>query len=101
MAQTAAFDPSGGSLSSKGVERWPTEVPLFLVSVLFSIPIWIALLVSVIGAVYLFAIAIFLFFVHLGFIAHVRGSGVRVGPGQLPQLDASVQRLAREIGMKK
>jgi Zn-dependent protease with chaperone function len=100
VSVTAAANTDPG-FSKPQIERWPTEVPLFLLSVLVSIPIWIGLIVSIVGFVYLCFIALFLFAVHLGFVAHVRGSGVRVGPEQLPELDARVQRLAHDMGIAK
>ncbi|HEX6060399.1 MAG TPA: M48 family metallopeptidase [Gemmatimonadaceae bacterium] len=82
------------------VERWHTETPLFLISAIISILVWIVAAVSVVGLVYAFFFAVFFFFVHLGFISHVRGSGVRLGPEQFPELHARVVQLARRMNMK-
>jgi len=99
VTQNLATDPR--VFSKPPVDRWPSEIPLFILSVFLSIPIWIGLFVSLIGAAYLLFIGLFLFLVHLGFIAHVRGSGVRVGPQQLPRLHASAERLAGEMGLAR
>ena len=85
--------------SSFFVERWPTEMPLFVLSILASIPIWFFLVFSVIGIVYAVFIGAFLFIVHLGLVARVRGSGVRLSQEQFPELHDRVQRLAREMGI--
>jgi hypothetical protein len=41
------------------VERWPTERPLFAVSVVVSVIPWLALLVTLIGAMYVLLFARF------------------------------------------
>ena len=81
------------------VQRWRDEMPLFVVSVVASILLWILAAVSVVGLIYAVLIALFFFVIHLGFIAHVRGSGVRLGPEQFPELHARVEQLARRMGM--
>jgi Zn-dependent protease with chaperone function len=83
------------------VERWPSEIPLFALSILASIPIWFFLVFSVIGIVYAVGIGAFLFIVHLGLVARVRGSGVRISQEQFPELHDRVQRLAQEMGIAR
>lgn len=43
------------------VERWPSERPLFVLAVLVSLPIWLLLIVSVVGLIYAVLIGLFLF----------------------------------------
>jgi Zn-dependent protease with chaperone function len=81
------------------VERCPSEIPLFILALIASAGLWLLALITIIGLVYGVAIGIFVFLMHLAFIAHVRGSGVRVGPGQFPEVHAAVERLAHCIGM--
>ena len=81
------------------VERWPTETPLFVLIVIFSVAIWGLLLVSIIGGIYALMIAAFLFFSHVVFITHVRGSAVRLGPEQFPELWDRVVELSRRAGL--
>jgi Zn-dependent protease with chaperone function len=81
------------------VERWPTELPLFVVTALASIVIWILLCVSVIGLMYIVMFGIFFSLAHLIFVAHVRGSGVKLGPEQFPALHESVVRISDAMGM--
>src|SRR5690606_13661244 len=81
------------------IERWPSERPLFIVSLLAATLIWALLVASVIGAVYAVAFLAFFFIGHVAFMARLRGSAVRVGPAQLPELHEAVTRLAGRIGL--
>ena len=81
------------------IEPWPSETPLFVVLVLAAIGIWALLALSIIGAIYAALIAAVLFFSHVVFITHVRGSGVRLGPEQFPELWERVIALSRQAGM--
>jgi Zn-dependent protease with chaperone function len=83
------------------IERWPTETPLFVTAVTVSILIWIGLIVSIVGLIYVGILALAFFIMQLGFIAHVRGNGVRLGPDQFPELHARVNELAGRLGMEK
>lgn len=83
------------------VERWPSERPLFVLAVLVSLPIWLLLIVSVVGLIYAVLIGLFLFMGQVLFIAHVRGSGVRIGPDQFPELDDAVKRLSARLGLER
>ena len=87
----------GGSLQ---VASWPSEQPLFVLVLLLSLGIWAMLAITIIGLAYVALIGLFLFFVHLGFITYLRGSAVRLGPAQFPELHARVQELARTAGLK-
>jgi Zn-dependent protease with chaperone function len=82
------------------IDRWPSESPLFAVAVTVSILIWIGLIVSIIGLIYAAMLALAFFVLQLGFIAHVRGNGVRLGPDQFPELHARVNEIASRMGMK-
>lgn len=46
-------------------------------------------------------IGLFLFFTHVGLIAHLRGSAVKLSEKQFPDIHARVVALARRIGLKK
>lgn len=89
--------PSGTPLQ---VASWPTEKPLFVLILLISLGLWAVLAISIIGLAYVALIGLFLFFVHLAFVTHLRGSAVRLGPAQFPALHARVQELARAAGLK-
>jgi len=83
------------------IERWPTERLLLVLVGLASLAIWILLAVSIIGLAYVVAIAMLLFLTHLVFVAHVRGSGVRLGPDQFPDLHRRVEELSTRLGMRR
>lgn len=81
------------------IPRWPTEIPLRVVIMLVSIAIWLLLALTIIGLIYALMIGLFLFFAHVAFIAHVRGSGVRIGPEQFPELWDRIVTLSSAAGM--
>jgi Zn-dependent protease with chaperone function len=81
------------------VTPWPWEAPLFVLAVLVSAAMWIVLAVSIIGIIYVLAIGLVLFALQVGFVAHVRGSALRVGPDQYPDIYAAVERLSHRIGI--
>jgi Zn-dependent protease with chaperone function len=83
------------------VEPWPTERPLFALNVAVAAILWAVSVVSIIGIVYGVAIGMLLFVLHLGFVAHLRGSGIRVTADQLPEIHAAVIRLSARFGMKR
>ena len=89
-------------LRSRGtvhVERWPSELPLQALCILASLGIYLVLAVSVIGIIYAAAFAIFFFVAHAAFVAYVRGSAVRLGAEQFPELHRRVQEMAQRIGL--
>jgi Zn-dependent protease with chaperone function len=97
----ALHTPATGQASAPiRIPRWPTERPLFVAIVVFAIGIWALLAISIIGAVYAAMIAIFLFFAHVVFITHIRGSGVRLGPDQFPHLWERVVALSQKAGLE-
>jgi len=81
------------------VERWPSEIPLRALLVLGALAVWALLVLSVVGIVYAALIGLMLFVSHVAFVAHVRGSAVRLGPDQLPHLHARVQELSEQLGL--
>lgn len=81
------------------IQPWPTEQPLLALSFLVGLLIWIAVVFSVIGLFYAAIFGIFFGVAHLIFVAQVRGSAVRLGPDQFPELHATVERLARRMGL--
>jgi Zn-dependent protease with chaperone function len=95
----SSLSPSLPAFAAPRIQRWPTERPLFALVLAVGILIWILLAFSIIGLVYAGLIALFLFFSHVVFIAHIRGSGVRLGPEQFPELWQRVVALSRKAGM--
>jgi Zn-dependent protease with chaperone function len=92
---------SRDSVEPVSVERWPTELPLLAFVTVAAAAIWILLFVSIIGFMYGLFIGAFFFLSHLGFVAHVRGSAVRLSPEQFPDLHARVEELAARAGLKR
>jgi Zn-dependent protease with chaperone function len=82
------------------VERWPSERNLLALVVLAALGLWIALAVSIIGIVYAAMLGVFFFVAHVGFIAHLRGSAVRLGPEQMPELHQRVVALSQRLGLE-
>jgi Zn-dependent protease with chaperone function len=85
--------------SAVRVERWPTEGPLFVLVVVAAVALWGLLAVSVLGLVYVGLIGLFLFFTHVVLVTHIRGSAVRLGTDQFPELHERVLELASQAGI--
>ena len=83
------------------VKRWPSEEILFAITGIISMGMYLMLLISIFGAIYAGFFAVFFFLAHVGFIAHVRGSAVKLGPEQFPELHMRVAELAVAMGMRK
>lgn len=92
---------SGMSTDGKTVviKPWPSEDALFAVIVITAICLWILLFVSVIGLIYALALGAFFFVSHLAFVAYLRGSAVRLGPDQFPELYNRVVELSNRAGL--
>jgi Zn-dependent protease with chaperone function len=90
----------GASAPPVAVERWPSERNLLALVVMAAIALWVALAVSIIGIVYAALLGAFFFIAHVGFIAHLRGSAVRLGPEQMPELHQRVVTLSQRIGLE-
>lgn len=82
------------------VRRWETEIPLLILVVVASIALWAFIVVSLVGLVYTAFLMVLLFLAHVAFVAHVRGSAVKLGPEQLPDLHARVQAIAQRLGIE-
>lgn len=97
MSEIAHPAPS----QAQSVQRWETEIPLLILVALAAAAMWFFLVVSIIGIFYGLFFAVFFFLAHVGFIAHLRGSAVKLGPDQMPELYARVQRIGQRLGMEK
>ena len=83
------------------VKRWPSELPLFAACLIASVAIYALLIISIVGALYVGLFALFFFLAHTAFVAHVRGSAVRLRPQQFPDLHSRVKEIARRFWMAK
>ena len=81
------------------VQRWPTEIPLLVFVILASLGIWFLLAITIFGFVYALLIGLFFIFTHVAFVTYVRGSAVRLGPNQFPELHERVVELSRTAGL--
>jgi len=79
--------------------RTPQERNRYNVALAVSALFWIAVVVSIIGAVYGVIIAAFLLCAHALLIAHLTGNGVRVGSNQLPHLWRRVEAASHKLGL--
>jgi len=85
--------------SARAVQRWPSERPLFALVLLVSLALWLMLAVTIIGFIYAGLIGFAFFVGHVIMISHLRGSAVRLGPEQMPELYARVREIAAQLGM--
>jgi len=76
------------------------ERPLRILLLIIGIALWAIFVVSVVGLVYGILLGLVFFFAHLSLIAHLRGSSIKLGPQQLPQLYQRVVEISQRIGMK-
>ncbi|MGE5242740.1 MAG: M48 family metallopeptidase [Betaproteobacteria bacterium] len=83
------------------VRRWPTEGPLLILNILASAGVWFLFFRSLQTAPIAFAWAVFLGVMNLAFIASIRGSAVRLGPDQFPELYGRVEGIARRMGLRR
>lgn len=85
---------------SQEIDPWPSEWILSLFVWLASGFLWVFLAVSVVGFVYVIIFALFFFVSHLYMVSHIRGSAVRIGPEQFPEIHARIEALCTQFGFK-
>jgi len=83
------------------VKPHPAEIPLRILLFIVGIVLWIIIVASMIGLVYGLLLGLFFFIVHLSLIAHLRGSSIKLGPQQMPELYQRVVEISQRMGMKK
>jgi Zn-dependent protease with chaperone function len=83
------------------LSRWRSERYWRIVVLKLALLLWTLLAVSIIGLVYALLLGMFFFVAHTIFIAHLRGSAVRLGETQLPELYERVTRLAARLGLER
>jgi Zn-dependent protease with chaperone function len=98
MTELAMLQPA---TSSSSVRRWETEIPLLILVILLSMALWVFVAVSIIGIFYAVFFSIFFFLAQVGFVAHFRGSAIKLGPQQMPELHARVLAIASRLGLAK
>jgi hypothetical protein len=83
------------------VTRWATERPLLFLNALAAAGLWYVFLRSWESIPYIGIWLAFPGLMNLGLVASVRGSAVRLGPDQFPELYARVEELARRLGFRR
>ena len=84
------------------VRRWPTERPLLYLNYALAILLWIIFFRASSQTVTWFAVVVsFMALMNIGFIAQIRGSAIRLGPDQFPDLYRRVEDLARRMELRQ
>jgi Zn-dependent protease with chaperone function len=83
------------------VRRWPTERPLLILNALATAGLWYLFLRSLQSIPIVAAWAAILWLMNVAMITAIRGSAVRLGPDQFPELHARVGELARRMGLRR
>ena len=81
--------------------RSPKERALFILSFIFSAVIWLALIITVFGAIYGVFIAVFILMAHALFLAQIKGNGLRISEQQIPDLHQRVVEYSTRLGLAK
>lgn len=97
-APLAPVPPSGLSLPSLTV---PKENSRFLWVLLISIFVWLGLAITMVGIFYALLFGFFLWLGNGLLTAYLRAEAVRVGPDQLPELDASLREVCQRLGVRE
>lgn len=77
------------------------EPVLGAISLILGTALWVVIAISIVGLFYGAMIGLFVFFVQLMLIAHLRGNAIKLGEQQMPELYRRVVLLAQRIGLKK
>lgn len=91
--------PPRSTFTGAEVPRWSSEMPLFTIAAIIAIPLWVLLVVSIIGIVYVLVIGLVMLFGHALLVYHVRANGVRISQSQFPELHSRVAALSHTIGL--
>ena len=81
------------------IEPWRSESGLFLLVLFISIITWIFLAFSIIGIIYVLIIGGIFFISHISFIAYIKGSAVKIGNQQFPELNDRIKELSTKLGI--
>lgn len=88
-------------LQQISVRRWRTERPLLALNALAAAGIWFLFLRSPQSLPFVGMWAAMLCLWHIVMVAAIRGSAIRLGPDQFPELHARVDQLARRFGLHR
>jgi Zn-dependent protease with chaperone function len=83
------------------VQKWRTERPLLVLNAFVSAGFWALAIQTPSSLLYIGAVVALIALVKVAWIAYVRGSAVRLGPAQFPELHAEVETLSRRMGLRR
>lgn len=97
-----AFGESGdNSTDTICVKPYGSERPLRITLVILGVLLWFVIIASIVGAAYAIFLGVFFFIAHMSLIAYLRGSAVKLGPQQIPELHNRIVTIAKRLGFKK
>jgi len=91
--------PLGGAMETV----YKNETPLFVISLIISVLVWLLLILGTFGAALIYVLFFFIFylFAHSAFISHIRGTAVRITPEQFPDLYQRITRCCEKLKMQQ
>src|SRR5258706_4975148 len=91
--------PLGGAMET----IYKNETPLFVISLIISVLVWLLLILGTFGAALIYVLFFFIFylFAHSAFISHIRGTAVRITPEQFPDLYQRITRCCEKLKMQQ
>src|SRR5512139_4130359 len=96
----AAAPPSSAGGTSADLV-YPTEPPLFAISLVISVVFWLLVLVGTLGFALFYAALFFVFylFAQSALIAYIKGTAVKITPHQFPDLHERLTACCRRLGI--
>lgn len=77
------------------------EMPYFVISVIFSLLLYILAIVSLFGIAILLILFVFLLYANVVMLGSIRGNGIRISEKQFPDVYARVVSLSEKMNIKK
>lgn len=77
------------------------EMPYFVISLIFSVLLYILAFLSLFGIAILLVLFAFLLYANMIMLGSIRGNGVRISERQFPDIYERVVSLSTEMGLKK
>src|SRR6185369_5920785 len=79
----------------------PKEKNYFIICLVISLPIYLLLVISIIGLAYILLIGGVAFFAAGMMMGQIRGNSVRVTKKQFPKLYSMIENLSDEMGLQE
>lgn len=99
VADSAEVAPAGAAAARPAVKPYKHENTLFALSLGISIVFWVVLIFGTLGIALVSLLAIFIgyLFTQSAFIAYIRGTAIRLGPDQYPELYERVRKCSEQL----